>query len=141
MRVIRIIKEERIYLLIILGTILLASHELFLGSNYITYKDPAILQGYVESNLVSNGWVANRVFGTSFFWADTGLMHNWSLQTLLAEILSSSELSYTVNIFSLIILAKLNDDNLPIIKANGIFKGVNLPAGEGVVTLYFDTSP
>ncbi len=102
MRAVRIIKNESIYLLFILGIILLASHELFVGGDYFNYKDPIINKGYIESNLVSNGWAANRIFGTSFFWADPGLTHKWSLHNLSADILSSSELGYTINTLSLV---------------------------------------
>ena len=37
--------------------------------------------------------------------------------------------------------AKIDDEILPVIKANEIFKGVKLPSGKGNITLYFDTSP
>ena len=36
--------------------------------------------------------------------------------------------------------AIIDDEILPVIKANEIFKGVKLPPGQGTVTLYFDTS-
>ena len=37
--------------------------------------------------------------------------------------------------------AYVGDENLPIIKANEIFKGVRLPKGEYTLTMEFDTSP
>ena len=37
--------------------------------------------------------------------------------------------------------ATVGDNNLPVIKANEIFKGIKLPPGENTLTLYFDTSP
>ena len=36
--------------------------------------------------------------------------------------------------------AEIDDEILPVIKANEIFKGVKLPPGQGTLTLYFDTS-
>jgi uncharacterized membrane protein YfhO len=37
--------------------------------------------------------------------------------------------------------AAVGDLNLPVIKANEIFKGIKLPPGKKTLTLYFDTSP
>jgi uncharacterized membrane protein YfhO len=36
--------------------------------------------------------------------------------------------------------AHLNGKETPIVKTNGVFKGVLLPPGEGVVHLFFDNS-
>jgi hypothetical protein len=37
--------------------------------------------------------------------------------------------------------AKVNGSDVTILKANGIFKGIPLPAGKGKVELFFDNSP
>jgi hypothetical protein len=37
--------------------------------------------------------------------------------------------------------ATINDKELKVFKANGIFKGISLPPGQGTVRLYFDNSP
>jgi hypothetical protein len=37
--------------------------------------------------------------------------------------------------------ASVNGENIPIVKTNGIFKGVLLPPGEGIVRFFFDISP
>jgi hypothetical protein len=37
--------------------------------------------------------------------------------------------------------ASVNEKEVPIVKTNGVFKGVLLPSGEGVVRLFFDNSP
>ena len=37
--------------------------------------------------------------------------------------------------------AEIAGKNLSVIKANEIFKGIKLPPGKGIVTLFFDTSP
>jgi uncharacterized membrane protein YfhO len=37
--------------------------------------------------------------------------------------------------------ARVNGENIPIIKTNGVFKGILLPPGEGTVNLFFDNTP
>jgi len=37
--------------------------------------------------------------------------------------------------------ARVNDEEVKVFKANGIFKGISLPPGQGTVRLYFDNSP
>ena len=37
--------------------------------------------------------------------------------------------------------ATVNDSKVRILKANGVFKGILLPPGEGTISLFFDDSP
>ena len=101
------LKNNSLSIFVIIGTVLLRYYELFLGAKLFWYSDQYINSGWTYGNSIGNGWRPEKGFGISFFYADPGAWHPWSLFSLWDKFFQSRIYAYQSSIVIMDILAAI----------------------------------
>jgi hypothetical protein len=100
-------KKGIVPVLLIVGAILFGYHEIFSGANFFVHQDQFLVSNLTYGNSIGNGWRPDYGFGISFFYGDP-TWHPWSMLSLWEKITPSRELSYTLSILFLSLLAGIS---------------------------------
>lgn len=101
------LKEYAIPILIIVIAVLVRYHELFFGADLFLYNDQFVNSDWSHGNGLGNGWRPEKGFGTSFFYADPGAWHPWSLISLWEKIAPSRRFAYHTMVIVLAIVSAI----------------------------------
>ena len=101
------LKNNSLPIFVVIGAVLLRYYELFLGAKLFWYGDQYINSGWIYGNSIGNGWRPEKGFGISFFYADPGAWHSWSLFSLWAKVFQSRIYAYQSSIVIMDILAAI----------------------------------
>ena len=98
-------KTQLIPIIIIVIAVLIGYYKLFLGYDIWLYWDQLINSSWSYGNSLGNGWRPDKGFGSSFFYADSGASHPWSLQVFWNKLVSRDVAYSSVVVFNSLLSA------------------------------------
>ncbi|MFC1595713.1 hypothetical protein ACFL4D_00305 [Candidatus Margulisiibacteriota bacterium] len=101
------LKRDIYPILIIIAIVLLGYYKIFTGANFFLHEDHVGISNYSHHTSLGNGWRADKGFGISFFFADPGIWHPWSIYTMFEKISPSRVFAYNFTIILLGIIAAI----------------------------------
>jgi len=96
-------KKDIVPIFLIVGTILLGYHGIFSGADFFLHQDAHMMSKTTYESSI-NGWMPDRGFGISFFYADTS-SHPWAMLSFWEKVIPNPKLAFTTSVVLLCCLA------------------------------------